>query len=806
MQYIKIFLTSLICCVSTSLFYAQSFKSLNSSPQTSFKNDFSFAFVQGRVVDAEGTPVFGASVYVKELSIGATTDIEGRYRLKIESSGTYVLRVSFLGYKTYQKKISVHQGEEISIRIVLQQASENLETVVISAKNKIQQLEAMAYNVDVLDAKGMKNTTLSAGEALNQVAGVRVRQSGGVGSRMNLSINGFTGKQVKVFIDGVPMENFGSSFQLNNIPVGFAKRIEVYKGVVPIRLGADALGGAINIVTNKYEATHVNLSYAYGSFNTHQSSLNAVYVAKSGFTARLKAFQNYSDNSYKVEVGVADLETGEYFSHQEVRRFHDMYHNETVIAEVGVVNTSYADRLLFGINIGQNYQEIQTGARLVSVFGAMHTEGTIIMPTLKYKKTDFLWEGLDVDISANYNFGEEKIIDTLHRRYNWFGQYKTYSGPGGERNYANYVYRNNNGVATANLNYEINPQHAVSVSNVASTFDRKGSDKLAPEDEIYQQPRKSFKNVLGLGYRFKNNRWSSSVFLKHYTQINTFAQSYNPTGIYGDIAYRNRENTFNKWGYGITGSYFITDNFQLKASYEKSYRLPSASELFGNLVTLEGNIDLDPEKSNNYNIGASYWTTFSRNHLINIGANIFYRDASDFIRPRLNKNQAMQVMDNLFSVTNLGGTAEFNYAYKNAFSIGFNMTYQDLRNNTKYVAGQTTESIVYRDRIPNMSYLFGNLDAAYSFTSPFRKEDEIRMSYNLAYVHSFFLFWPSLGNNKFDIPKQISHNLNVTYTLGKKDNFQLSLACRNITNNKLYDNFSLQKPGRSFSAKINYSF
>lgn len=68
---------------------------------------------------------------------------------------------------------------------------------------------------------------------------------------MNITLNGFTGRNVKIFMDGVPMQGNSSSFQLNNIPVSLAERIEVYKGVVPVEFGGDAIGGAINIVTNR---------------------------------------------------------------------------------------------------------------------------------------------------------------------------------------------------------------------------------------------------------------------------------------------------------------------------------------------------------------------------------------------------------------------------------------------------------------------------------------------------------------------------------------------------------------------------
>lgn len=80
---------------------------------------------------------------------------------------------------------------------------------------------------------------------------MKIRESGGVGSDMQLMMDGFTGKHIKIFIDGVPQEGVGSSFGLNNIPVNYAERIEVYKGVVPVGFGTDAIGGVINIITRR---------------------------------------------------------------------------------------------------------------------------------------------------------------------------------------------------------------------------------------------------------------------------------------------------------------------------------------------------------------------------------------------------------------------------------------------------------------------------------------------------------------------------------------------------------------------------
>lgn len=763
--------------------------------------------ISGVVEDLSGNPVFGATVILKDYSTGAVTDEKGHFSFRGNFQGELSLETSFLGYKTKNTEISVTESKDVNIRIQLEESLYDLGTVNISAKSKIREIEALAYNVDVIDAKKLHNTTLDIGHALDRVSGIRVRESGGVGSRMNLSMNGFRGNQVKIFIDGIPMENFGSSFQLNNIPINLAERIEIYKGVVPVGLGADALGGAVNIVTNTFEKNHLDVSYSYGSFNTHRSNLNAVYVNKSGFTVQVNAFQNYSDNDYKVDVDVADLETGEYFPDQEVRRFNDEYHNETFIGNIGVVNKSYADRLLLGITLGQNYREIQTGARQVSVYGERHSRGNILMPSLKYQKDDFFIKGLDLNLNANYNLGKEEIVDTVHRRYNWFGDFIEYEGPGGELRYTHAEFQNNNGIVTANFDYKLDEKHSFSLSNVFNFFDRERSNLLNSENDLYDQPQKTRKDILGLGYKFEKENWSITTFLKHYNQVNIFDQSYNPSGDYGDVAYRRKKDRFNDIGFGFAGTYFITDEFQVKASFEKSYRLPEPNELYGDGgVLLEGNTALNPESSYNYNLGASYWLNFEGFHQVNLSANTFYRDSKDFIRPVLNQNQVLQVMDNLADVTNLGFETEARYSYKNSFTAGANLTYQNLRNNTKYAGGQTSESVVYRDRIPNIPYFYGNADAAYNFKSPFNESQQVSIGYNLLYVHAFYLYWPSLGSSKLEVPEQIAHDANITYNFGKEHNFQFTLECRNILDRNLYDNFSLQKPGRSFTGKIRYSF
>ncbi|WP_192346883.1 TonB-dependent receptor [Algoriphagus sp. Y33] len=760
--------------------------------------------ISGLVVDKSGNPIPGVLIRISSVSKGLLSDDQGKFSVNLSANSTYILEFSFMGFQDHSENVMLG-AESLNLKIALADDTNDLEEFTVLGKSELREVEERAFNVTVLDARKLHHTNLDLGHALDRVSGVRVRESGGVGSRMNFSLNGFSGKQVKFFIDGIPMDDFGSSFQLNNIPINLAERIEVYKGVVPVGLGADALGGAVNIVTKNVQKNYVDVSYSYGSFNTHRTVINTAFVAKSGFTVQLNAFQNYSDNNYWVDVDIADIETGKYYPDQRVRRFHDTYHNETVIAQLGVQGKQYADKLLVGITAGKNYSEVQTGARLVTVFGDWHRRGTILMPTLKYQKRDLFVKGLDVNVNANYNFGSEQNIDTVNRRYNWFRQYREYDVPGGERSYTLYKFNNNNAVVTANAHYNFGKIHTIAISNVFNSFNREGSDALSPDNDRYEEPRKSQKNITGLSYQLNwEEKASISAFTKIYNQTNYFAMSYNPTGNYGDVAYRNEQENFTYPGFGVTGSYFVTGNIQTKASFEKSYRLPEPEELFGDMVNLQGNLSLKPETSYNYNVGLSIWKQLSANHRIDLSANGFYRDAKDFIRPRLNNNQAMQVMDNLYSVTNIGVEGEVRWTYKNLLSAGANITYQNLLNNTEFEEGQSIPSLVYRDRVPNMPYLFGNGDVSVMLQDAFGKGNDLNFGYNLLYVHAFYLYWPSLGSEKFDVPEQLSHDVNVTYTTGKKGRLQLIAECRNILDSKLYDNFSLQKPGRNFSGKIRY--
>ena len=731
---------------------------------------------------------------------------EGIYHLQAPA-GEYTLVVSAIGYKTVEKPVKLMRGERTKMNVVISpQATELDEVVVVS--NGVTRLKRSAFNAVALDTKALQNSTQNLSEALAQAPGMKIRESGGVGSDMQLMMDGFTGKHIKIFIDGVPQEGVGSSFGLNNIPVNYAERIEVYKGVVPVGFGTDAIGGVINIITKKNrDKWFLDASYSYGSFNTHKSYVNFGQTFRSGLTYEINVFQNYSDNNYYVDTPVKDFTTGAINKKkiEHVKRFHDTYHNEAVIGKIGFVDKKWADRLMFGFTYSHMYKDIQTGVRQEVVFGGKYRKGYSIMPSLDYRKRDFFVRGLDVVLTANYNKNMTNNVDTSSYEYNWRGEMRPLRMPG-EQSYQNTRSDNNNWNGTLTANYRIGKAHTFTFNHVINAFRRSNQSLLNEDSEANAIPKETRKNISGLSYRLMpTEHWNLSVFGKYYNQF-----------IAGPVAtssaqddYIRTTNSVSAMGYGAAGTYFILKSLQAKLSYEKAYRLPTNEEMFGDEDLETGDISLKPENSDNVNLNLSYNETFGK-HSVYVEGGLIYRNTKDYIQRNISdlsggKYGATYV--NHGRVETKGYNISVRYGFANWVSVGGNFTQMNVRDNVKTVtSGTNQESLTYGARMPNLPYQFANSDVTFYWRNLWKKGNTLSVTYDNLYMHSFPLYSEAVGSeSEFVVPTQFSHNLTLSYGV-QNGRYNISFECRNLTNGKLYDNFSLQKAGRAFYGKVRVYF
>nr|WP_083919425.1 TonB-dependent receptor [Pontibacter roseus] len=765
------------------------------------------ASVSGKVSSASGEALAGVTVVVKGTQVGITTDQNGQFSLSGISPGNYVLTASFLGFETQEKAIELKPLQNLQVDFSLKERTFEIEGVEVIGKSATTQVNEQAYTVTAVSTKELLNSTSDAKEVLNRVSGVRVLEEGGLGSRASFSLNGFSGDQVKFFLDGLPMDNFSSSLSLSDIPVNTIERIEVYKGVVPVWLGTDALGGAVNIITNKKD-NFLDASYSVGSFNTHRLSLNGAYTnPTNGFTFRGSGNYNYSDNNYKVWVPI--VRNSNVVDSAEVERFHDRYRSGTLMLETGWTGRRYADNLLFGVIASGNDQQVQTGATMGTVYGGIMRNNTSVVPTFKYSKDDLFADGLSVSLNAAFNYTQGEVIDTLSGvTYNWLGEATRIPGSrDGEQSRTFTTLDDTDFNSQFNAGYTINPQHSLALNYSVSHFRRETFDSENPEKIENQFPKTLNKQVAGFAYKFDpSEKWTTTLFGKLYLLRAETSKEFDFGGETRrmDAFEVHKQNV----GYGVASSYFLLPTLQFRASYEHTYRLPEPAEIFGDGLFINPNPDLGPEQSDNFNIGAAYGFKLAQDHQFDLGSSFIYRESKDLIHQNVRVASPVTTYGNLSDVRTLGVEGSLKYQWRELLHLGGSATFQDITDQADSLYNDYSGWVRNFNkgfRQPNKPYLFANANAGLTFKDVVAPASTLGINYYYNFVESYFLSWAQNGskNGKVAIPRQASHNLEISLSLAD-GRYNIAAECRNLTDARLYDKFYLQKPGRAFYLKLRY--
>ena len=154
--------------------------------------------ITGKVLDAAGEPIIGASVLVKGSGTGAVTDVDGKFSAQEAPAGS-TLEISFIGYKTAMLKVT----NASSYSVTLQDDSQTLDEVVVTAMGIKKDRKSLGYAIDDVDAEElMKNKSVNPINSLaGKIAGVNVyakevvlpvpvlKSFFVVGLRLNVTIN-----------------------------------------------------------------------------------------------------------------------------------------------------------------------------------------------------------------------------------------------------------------------------------------------------------------------------------------------------------------------------------------------------------------------------------------------------------------------------------------------------------------------------------------------------------------------------------------------------------------------------------------
>ena len=194
--------------------------------------------ISGTVKDAETSEsLIGVSIYVEQLKQGTTTNEQGRYELDLPI-GEHVLRVSYVGYGTLEKKVHVTAKPQ-TVNLKLHPETETLSEVEVTSERKDRNVSAMAMSVQTLDMITIKKIPALMGEvdvikSITLLPGVQSASEGSSG----FSVRGGATDQNLILLDGAPIYNashfLGFFSVFNNDMV---KDATLYKGDIPADFG-----------------------------------------------------------------------------------------------------------------------------------------------------------------------------------------------------------------------------------------------------------------------------------------------------------------------------------------------------------------------------------------------------------------------------------------------------------------------------------------------------------------------------------------------------------------------------------------
>ncbi|MFS8067165.1 MAG: TonB-dependent siderophore myxochelin receptor MxcH [Byssovorax sp.] len=658
-----------------------------------------------------------------------------------------------------------------------------------------------AEAVSVVETAQARRGSADLGDVLGSSPGVSVRRTGGVGSSIRLSLNGFEDDQIRFFIDGIPLPYAGFGFGIANVPIDFAERVEVYRGVVPIRFGADALGGAINLVTDAgRRGTRASASYEVGSFGTYRTTLAGQYNhAPSGLFARVNAFYDLARNDYPVDVEVAD-ERGRLVP-ATVTRFHDAYRAHGVGGEVGLTNQSWAKRLSLRVYTTEAEKELQNNLTMTVKYGDVSYAESSRGATLRYRSPSFgpsnhpLW----VEAAAGYAYRSTDFVDRGTWVYDWFGhRIRERASPGEiSGTPTDQVIWQHDTFGRAQLSWVTAPSLILRASLAPTLVARSGRENLLSNpggrDPLTAQ-RDLFTLVSGLEAELSglDTRIQNVAFLKDYFLDSTSEE------VLPGFEFNTLERSDHSVGGGDALRVRFTDWLYAKASYEHTTRLPSPNEIFGNGVLIVPNLELEPETSDNGNGSLTVEANDTPVGQVRAEVNGFARFADNLVV--LLGNDRYYSYQNVFSARSVGVEGSLGYRTPGDYlALAGSFTVQDSRN--------TSDDGAFRDyagdRIPNRPWLFGSASARAQLSSVLTAKDEISLTWSARYTHEFFRSWESQGavSSKQIIPSQLLHSLGLTYLVRGPTTISSTLEVQNLTDEKAFDYFGAQRPGRAFFFK-----
>jgi TonB-dependent receptor len=342
-------------------------------------------------ITKDGLP--GANLIIEGTSIGAATDLDGKYILRNLPAGDYTIVASYLGYVSESLDITVVANRTLEQDFRLAPTVVEGEEVVVTAQ-ALGQLQAINQQLSsdkisnvVSESRIQELPDFNAAQAISRLPGISTTQSSGEANKV--VIRGLAPQYNQITIGGISLSSTGSTQigrtsqdiagspqQINNdrsvdlsmMSPYMIKTISVYKALTP-DLNANAIGGIVNM-----------------ELREAPSELHADLLWQSGYTQKSNKYGNYravgsvSKRFFDDQLGIYLLGNLESYD----RNADNMSANYTTVGdEIGengyrdvkvttvTLNRHFETRKRYGGNLVLDYRLPSGSIKMVNMFSRL---------------------------------------------------------------------------------------------------------------------------------------------------------------------------------------------------------------------------------------------------------------------------------------------------------------------------------------------------------------------------------------------------------------------------------------------------
>ena len=285
-------------------------------------------------ISAEGEPLPFATITVVNTTLGAASDLEGVFELGHIPEGEYVVKVQAIGYKPKEQTIHFEMGKTSNITFDLESDVLGLEQVVVTADRKETKRTDASVIVNTVTPKLLQNSeSISIGEGLNYVPGLRLENNCQNCGFTQVRMNGMDGAHSQVLINNRAIfSNLAGVYGLELMPASMIERIEVIRGGGSALYGSNAVAGTINLITKDPISNSYDISTQYSSIGVgtgdatasdYSANMNATIVSEDKKTGlalfgfmRSRDPYDANNDSYSEISAIDNLTLGARLNHR----------------------------------------------------------------------------------------------------------------------------------------------------------------------------------------------------------------------------------------------------------------------------------------------------------------------------------------------------------------------------------------------------------------------------------------------------------------------------------------------------------